>query len=125
MARRRNSSSQIVPSYSSKNVAYPSNQSGLLVTRGNLVPFRVCSLFIHSLRAQMYSLFCLLHHAKVLQQSTYIRNMLMLLGLLTVPPHQSLETPSFRIIDFGRRRWPDISMTKTTCGMKRTKRGGS
>jgi hypothetical protein len=55
------------------------------------------------MRIEMYSLYCLLHHAKVLQQSTYVRNMLMQPGPLTVPPHQrSIKTPSFRIIDFGR-----------------------
>jgi hypothetical protein len=51
----------------------------------------------------MHSLFRLLHHADVLQQSAYARNMVVQPGPLTVPPHQrSMDTPSFRIIDFGR-----------------------
>jgi hypothetical protein len=53
----------------------------------------------------MYSLFARLHHARILQNSAALRNMVMQPGPLTFPPHQrSMGQPSFRIIDFGRGR---------------------
>jgi hypothetical protein len=53
-------------------------------------------------------MFLNLHQHGFLQQSTYARNMLVQPGPLTVPPmERSLDTPSFRIIDFGRGRHID------------------
>lgn len=44
-----------------------------------------------------------LHDAGYLQNSFYVRNILRQPGPLYKPPHErSNDTPSFRIIDFGR-----------------------
>ena len=44
-----------------------------------------------------------LHYAHFIQNSFYVRNILVQPGPLTAPPHKrSKKTPSFRLIDFGR-----------------------
>jgi len=59
-------------------------------------------------RLECYSLLLRLHHARVLQQSVFTRNILVQPGPLTQPPEKrSLETPSFRIVDFGRGKMFD------------------
>lgn len=46
---------------------------------------------------------CRLHNADFIQNSFYTRNILVQPGPLTRPPaERSRDTPSFRIIDFGR-----------------------
>ncbi|MCJ1402679.1 hypothetical protein MMC11_005899 [Xylographa trunciseda] len=54
-------------------------------------------------KEEIYSLFLRLHQAYFVQNSSYVRNILIQPGPLTRPPmDRSLTTPSFRIIDFGR-----------------------
>lgn len=49
------------------------------------------------------NLFRRLHDAKFYQGSVYPRNVVMQPGPLTLPPaERSYDSPSFRIIDFGR-----------------------
>ncbi|KAJ6484377.1 hypothetical protein C8R47DRAFT_980865, partial [Mycena vitilis] len=57
----------------------------------------ICFTFLHRL-----------HSAGFLQKSFYARNILVQPGPLTRPPDQrSLETPFFRLVDFGRGRRVD------------------
>jgi hypothetical protein len=69
-----------------------------------------------------------LHHAHVLQNSIYVRNILVQPGPLTLPPKErSLETPRFRIIDFGRgketgRMSEDEAKYEATREMREAKR---
>ena len=52
---------------------------------------------------ELYSSLLRLHHAGFLQESLYTRNMVVQPGPLWKHPSQrSKDTPSFRIIDFGR-----------------------
>ncbi|MCJ1438787.1 hypothetical protein MMC27_008177 [Xylographa pallens] len=54
-------------------------------------------------KEEIYSLFLRLHHARFVQNSAFVRNILIQPGPLTRPPiERSLTTPSFRIIDYGR-----------------------
>ncbi|KAL4253255.1 hypothetical protein ABKN59_004756 [Abortiporus biennis] len=54
-------------------------------------------------RSECYSLMCRLHYSMFVQNSFFIRNIVVQPGPLTVPPEErSSKTPSFRIIDFGR-----------------------
>ncbi|EMD36822.1 hypothetical protein CERSUDRAFT_51449, partial [Gelatoporia subvermispora B] len=54
-------------------------------------------------RCECYSHVVRLHHAGFVQNSFYVRNILVQPGPLTRPPaERSREIPSFRIIDFGR-----------------------
>ena len=54
-------------------------------------------------RSECYSLVCRLQLAEFLQGSMYVRNILWQPGPLSKPPKErSRDTPSFRIIDFGR-----------------------
>lgn len=47
-----------------------------------------------------------LSHEGFIQNSFYTRNILVQPGPLTHPPNQrSMETPSFRVVDFGRCQW--------------------
>lgn len=61
-------------------------------------------------RREFYSMVFRLHVAGYVQNSMYPRNVLVQPGPLTEPPHKrSKDTPSFRIIDFGRcERWEDF-----------------
>ena len=44
-----------------------------------------------------------MHHADIVQGSFYVRNIMCQPGPLTLPPkRRSYDTPSFRIINFGR-----------------------
>ncbi|KAI0752595.1 hypothetical protein C8Q80DRAFT_464461 [Daedaleopsis nitida] len=59
-------------------------------------------------REKCRSLIERLHEAGVAHLSTYVRNMLVQCGPLSVPPaERSMSTPSFRIIDFGRAQRRD------------------
>ncbi|KAL6304650.1 hypothetical protein BKA93DRAFT_749586 [Sparassis latifolia] len=60
-------------------------------------------------RSECYSLILRLHYENFVQQSMYVRNVLMQPGPLTAPPDKrSKKNPSFRIIDFGRAiSWKD------------------
>ncbi|KAJ6629867.1 hypothetical protein B0H10DRAFT_1629162, partial [Mycena sp. CBHHK59/15] len=61
------------------------------------------SAFTPDARSECYSLALRLHYAQITQNSFYVRNVLRQPGPLTVAPAlRSLDTPSFRIIDFGR-----------------------
>lgn len=55
------------------------------------------------IREEVFSLFLHLHNSDVIHKSPYARNILIQPGPLTRPPIQrSINTPSFRLIDFGR-----------------------
>ncbi|KAJ6615546.1 hypothetical protein B0H10DRAFT_1801377 [Mycena sp. CBHHK59/15] len=57
----------------------------------------------HDSKAECFSMFLRLHSAGVLQKSPFKKNILVQPGPLTAPPSaRSMESPSFRIIDFGR-----------------------
>ncbi|KAJ7123191.1 hypothetical protein C8R44DRAFT_582115, partial [Mycena epipterygia] len=57
----------------------------------------------HDNKAECFSMFLRLHLSGFLQKSAFKKNILVQPGPLIVPPHErSLESPSFRIIDFGR-----------------------
>ncbi|KAJ7476960.1 hypothetical protein B0H11DRAFT_2031403 [Mycena galericulata] len=57
----------------------------------------------HDNKAECFSLFLRLHLSGFLQKSAFKKNILLQPGPLTVPPaNRTLQTPSFRIIDFGR-----------------------
>ncbi|TCD61130.1 hypothetical protein EIP91_008995 [Steccherinum ochraceum] len=63
-----------------------------------------------SQRLQCYALLIRLHMAQYLHGSFYVRNIVVQPGPLTQPPiMRSMDTPSFRVIDFGRtmtwRQW--------------------
>ncbi|KAJ7627523.1 hypothetical protein DFH06DRAFT_728746 [Mycena polygramma] len=68
----------------------------------------ICFTFLHSL-----------YRAGFIQNSFYERNLLVQPGPLTHPPDQrSTETPSFRLVDFGRaQRWDDF-LSKATGGIR-------
>ncbi|KAF8882974.1 hypothetical protein BD779DRAFT_1787696 [Infundibulicybe gibba] len=54
-------------------------------------------------RSACYSMLLRLHQADIAHNSFYIRNVLVQPGPLTLPPSlRSTDTPSFRLIDFGR-----------------------
>ncbi|KAI9060027.1 hypothetical protein FKP32DRAFT_1578835 [Trametes sanguinea] len=54
-------------------------------------------------RTECFSLIQRLHHMDLTQGSFYVRNIMIQPGPLTAPPaERSYDTPSFRIIDFGR-----------------------
>ena len=54
-------------------------------------------------RTECFSLLHRLHKLNIIQGSPYARNILVQPGPLTHPPERrSLDTPSFRVIDFGR-----------------------
>ena len=58
------------------------------------------------LRTQLHAMFVNLHEAGFLQGSVHPRNILVQPGPLTLPPSErSRESPSFRIIDFGRAEY--------------------
>ncbi|KAJ7207177.1 hypothetical protein GGX14DRAFT_366760 [Mycena pura] len=62
----------------------------------------ICSTFLYRLK-----------HEEFMQNSFYDRNVLMQPGPLTLPPHRrSLDTPSFRLIDFGRGRSLEILLSE-------------
>ncbi|KAJ7721338.1 hypothetical protein DFH07DRAFT_857864 [Mycena maculata] len=57
----------------------------------------------HDNKAECFSLFLRLHLSGFLQKSAFKKNILVQPGPLTVPPaNRSLQSPNFRIIDFGR-----------------------
>ncbi|KAJ7083121.1 hypothetical protein B0H15DRAFT_428407 [Mycena belliarum] len=57
----------------------------------------------HDAKAECLSMFFRLHLSGYLQKSAFKKNILVQPGPLTVAPHKrSLDSPSFRIIDFGR-----------------------
>ncbi|KAI0089572.1 hypothetical protein BDY19DRAFT_905875 [Irpex rosettiformis] len=61
-------------------------------------------------RSECYSMMVRLHYAEFIQNSFYVRNILVQPGPLTAPPEKrSKKTPSFRLIDYGRafeqKRW--------------------
>ncbi|KAJ7499698.1 hypothetical protein FB451DRAFT_43482 [Mycena latifolia] len=57
----------------------------------------------HNDKAECFSMFLRLHLSGFLQKSAFKKNILVQPGPLTVAPRKrSLESPSFRIIDFGR-----------------------
>lgn len=54
-------------------------------------------------RTDCYALLMRLHFAEYLHGSFFERNIVVQPGPLTKPPYaRSMETPSFRLIDFGR-----------------------
>ncbi|KAH9848141.1 hypothetical protein C2E23DRAFT_740245 [Lenzites betulinus] len=54
-------------------------------------------------RTECFSLIQRLHHLEIIQGSFYVRNIMVQPGPLTAPPAaRSYDTPSYRIIDFGR-----------------------
>jgi hypothetical protein len=86
-----------------------------------MVSFPTALIVIHS--REVYSLPLRLHQQDVLQGSFAARNFLVQPGPLNLPPSErSLDTPSFRMVDFGRgqhfsdygakrsRNWPKVSM---------------
>jgi hypothetical protein len=65
---------------------------------------------------ECFSLILRLHCAHFIQNSFYVRNILVQPGPLTHPPAlRSSKTPSFRIIDFGRSEYwvYNVEGTKT------------
>ncbi|KAJ7618438.1 hypothetical protein FB45DRAFT_755663 [Roridomyces roridus] len=57
----------------------------------------------HDDKAECFSLFLRLHLSGFLQKSAFRKNILVQPGPLTAPPQdRSTDTPSFRLIDFGR-----------------------
>ncbi|KAI0704180.1 hypothetical protein C8T65DRAFT_741144 [Cerioporus squamosus] len=63
------------------------------------------SMFTADQRTECFSLILRLHHVDIMQGSFYGRNIMCQPDPLTAPPEQrSYDTPSFRIIDFGRRK---------------------
>ncbi|OJT06811.1 hypothetical protein TRAPUB_2328 [Trametes pubescens] len=61
------------------------------------------SKFTIDQRTECFSLILRLHYLEIVQGSFYVRNIMIQPGPLTVPPEKrSYDTPSFRIIDFGR-----------------------
>ncbi|KAK7026580.1 hypothetical protein R3P38DRAFT_2942570 [Favolaschia claudopus] len=57
----------------------------------------------HDDKAECFSLFLRLHLSGIVQKSAFKNNILVQPGPLTAPPHRrSLNSPSFRVIDFGR-----------------------
>ena len=71
-------------------------------------------------RSECYSLVCRLHLAGFLQGSMYVRNILWQPGPLWKPPQKrSRDTPSFRIIDFGRAMYWDDHVRNVTDRAKR------
>ncbi|RPD61823.1 hypothetical protein L226DRAFT_506637 [Lentinus tigrinus ALCF2SS1-7] len=61
------------------------------------------SKFTADQRTECFSLILRLHHMDIVQGSFYVRNIMCQPGPLSVPPEKrSYDTPSFRIIDFGR-----------------------
>lgn len=80
--------------------------------------------FTPDARSECYSMALRLHYAEFTQGSFYVRNFLMQPGPLTVAPSaRSTETPSFRIIDFGRgEHWPyQLEAAKTENELRRKK----
>ena len=58
--------------------------------------------YLHSSRLKIRSLFVHLHNANLLHNSPFERDILVQPGPPTLPlERRSLETPSFRLIDFG------------------------
>ncbi|KAI0357717.1 hypothetical protein OH77DRAFT_1398151 [Trametes cingulata] len=61
------------------------------------------SKFTIDQRTECFSLILRLHYLEIVQGSFYVRNIMIQPGPLTAPPEKrSYDTPSFRIIDFGR-----------------------
>ncbi|KAI0797291.1 hypothetical protein BC629DRAFT_1502772 [Irpex lacteus] len=59
--------------------------------------------FTVDMRSECYSMMVRLHYAGFVQNSFFVRNILVQPGPLTAPPEKrSKKTPSFRLIDFGR-----------------------
>ncbi|KAK7682781.1 hypothetical protein QCA50_014165 [Cerrena zonata] len=66
-------------------------------------------------QSECFSLIHRLHKAGFVQNSPYLRNMVVQPGPLTVPPEKrSMKYPSFRIIDFGRGQDWDSYVGKDT-----------
>ncbi|KAJ7031152.1 hypothetical protein C8F04DRAFT_1111733 [Mycena alexandri] len=85
--------------YDARNVAEPSPIL-LLEECGSPVDPQTLT---HDNKAECFSLFLRLHLSGFLQKSAFKKNILVQPGPLTVPPPQrSLQSPSFRVIDFGR-----------------------
>ncbi|KAI0761349.1 hypothetical protein BD413DRAFT_486168 [Trametes elegans] len=65
------------------------------------------SKFTVDQRTECFSLILRLHYLEIIQGSFYVRNIMIQPGPLSVPPERrNYDTPSFRIIDFGRgERW--------------------
>ncbi|KAI0634600.1 hypothetical protein C8Q77DRAFT_1056782 [Trametes polyzona] len=61
------------------------------------------SKFTIDQRTECFSLILRLHYLEIVQGSFYVRNVMIQPGPLTVrPSERTFDTPSFRIIDFGR-----------------------
>ncbi|KAJ7983030.1 hypothetical protein DFH06DRAFT_1172208 [Mycena polygramma] len=87
------------PGYDAGNVAEPSPIL-LLEECGNPVDPQILS---HDNKAECFSLFLRLHMSGFLQKSPFKKNILVQPGPLTAPPQKrALQSPSFRVIDFGR-----------------------
>ncbi|KAJ7755180.1 hypothetical protein B0H16DRAFT_1372163 [Mycena metata] len=85
--------------YDARNTAEPSPIL-LLEECGSPVDPQTLS---HDNKAECFSLFLRLHLSGFLQKSAFKKNILVQPGPLTVPPPQrSSQSPSFRVIDFGR-----------------------
>ena len=71
-----------------------------------LFPFPIAACYVgltDDCRTECFSLLHRLHELNIVQGSPYARNVLVQPGPLTHPPERrSLDTPSFRVIDFGR-----------------------
>ncbi|KAI0819896.1 hypothetical protein BC628DRAFT_1423422 [Trametes gibbosa] len=74
-------------------------------------------------RTECFSLIQRLHFLEIIQGSFYVRNIMIQPGPLTAPPAaRSFDSPSFRIIDFGRGEdWEHWMAT----GAHRTRQGGN
>ncbi|KAJ6465964.1 hypothetical protein C8R47DRAFT_46337 [Mycena vitilis] len=87
------------PGYDAGNIAEPSPIL-LLEECGTPVDPQTLS---HDNKAECFSLFLRLHVSGFLQKSPFKKNILVQPGPLTAPPQErSLQSPSFRVIDFGR-----------------------
>ena len=61
-----------------------------------------------------------LHHMDIVQGSFYVRNIMIQPGPLSVPQdRRSFDTPSFRVIDFGRGRCWDWDRTRADAEKQR------
>lgn len=78
-----------------------------------------CSCYLRSYfviaRDEIYSLFLHLHNADYVHHSAYVRSILAQPGPLTRPPiERSMQTPGFRLIDFGRAQRLSKYQTKAS-----------
>ncbi|KAJ6544243.1 hypothetical protein B0H19DRAFT_1170050 [Mycena capillaripes] len=89
------------PGYNAGNIAEPSPILLLEDCGGPIDPQNLS----HDNKAECFSMFLRLHLSGFLQKSPFKKNILVQPGPLTVPPEKrSLDSPSFRVIDFGRAK---------------------